>query len=84
MPIVSRATCRSNYGTSAITLNMFCAGVAAGGKDSCQGDSGGPIVAAGTKTLIGLVSWGEGCAAPNKPGVYTRVAAVLSFINANL
>ena len=84
VPIVSRATCRSNYGTSAITDNMFCAGLTAGGKDSCQGDSGGPIVNTSTRVLIGLVSWGEGCAAAGKPGVYTRVAAVLSFINSNL
>ncbi|CAO2650811.1 Nn.00g091080.m01.CDS01 [Neocucurbitaria sp. VM-36] len=84
VPIVSRTTCRSNYGQSAITTNMFCAGYAAGGKDSCQGDSGGPIVNSSTRVLIGLVSWGEGCAAANKPGVYTRVAAVLSFIQANL
>ncbi|KAH7348225.1 trypsin [Pyrenochaeta sp. MPI-SDFR-AT-0127] len=84
VPVVSRATCRSNYGTSAITNNMFCAGFAAGGKDSCQGDSGGPIIDASSRVLIGLVSWGEGCAAANKPGVYTRVGAVLTFINSNL
>ncbi|KAF2851730.1 female reproductive tract protease-like protein [Plenodomus tracheiphilus IPT5] len=83
VPIVSRATCRNNYSTAAITTNMFCAGFAAGGKDSCQGDSGGPIITS-SKTLIGIVSWGAGCAQPNKPGVYTRIGAVLPFINANL
>lgn len=83
VPIVSRTTCRSNYGQSAITNNMICAGLTQGGKDSCQGDSGGPIVSA-SRQLIGLVSWGEGCAAANKPGVYTRVSAVLSFINSNM
>jgi trypsin len=62
---------------------MFCAGVAAGGKDSCQGDSGGPIVAA-NKALIGIVSWGAGCAQPGKPGVYARVGALSSFITSNL
>lgn len=82
VPIVSRATCRSNYGSSTITDNMICAGVASGGKDSCQGDSGGPLVDASNR-LIGIVSWGEGCAAAGKPGVYTRVGSVLSFINAN-
>jgi len=83
VPVVSRASCRSSYGTSAITNNMFCAGVAAGGRDSCQGDSGGPIVDA-SRVLIGLVSWGQGCAQPNYPGVYSRVSTLLSFINANL
>jgi len=36
VPIVSRATCQSQYGTSAITANMICAGETAGGKDACQ------------------------------------------------
>ncbi|KAJ4368850.1 hypothetical protein N0V83_005932 [Neocucurbitaria cava] len=84
VPIVSRTTCRADYGQSAITTNMICAGLTAGGKDSCQGDSGGPLINTSTRVLIGLVSWGDGCAEPNKPGVYTRVAAVLSFINAHL
>ncbi|KAF1925973.1 trypsin-like protease [Didymella exigua CBS 183.55] len=83
VPVVSRATCRNNYSVSEITDNMFCAGVTAGGKDSCQGDSGGPIVNS-SKTLIGLVSWGEGCAAAGKPGVYARVGTLRSFIDANL
>jgi trypsin len=83
VPIISRATCQSNYGASSVTTTMVCAGLAAGGKDSCQGDSGGPLVDS-SKTLIGLVSWGEGCAAPNAPGVYSRVGALRTFIDANL
>lgn len=84
VPIVSRTTCKSNYNDSEVTNNMICAGLTQGGKDSCQGDSGGPIVDTSTRVLIGLVSWGEGCAAAGKPGVYTRVSTLLSFINANL
>ncbi|EDV43455.1 uncharacterized protein Dana_GF18498 [Drosophila ananassae] len=53
-----------------VTEAMFCA--AARNTDACQGDSGGPITSGGT--LIGIVSWGVGCADPYYPGVYTRLA----------
>jgi trypsin len=83
VPVVSRATCRSQYDSAAITDNMWCAGLAQGGKDSCNGDSGGPIVDAASKTLLGLVSWGYGCADPDYPGVYTRVGNYVNYINSN-
>ena len=81
VPVVSRATCQAQYGTSSITNNMICAAETAGGQDSCQGDSGGPLVPTGSKTLVGVVSFGNGCARRGYAGVYTRVSTQLSFIN---
>ncbi|XP_077978772.1 trypsin II-P29-like [Glandiceps talaboti] len=66
-----------------ITENMFCAGYLEGGIDTCQGDSGGPVVYHdGERYLLaGLTSWGEGCALPMKPGVYTKVSNFVDWVN---
>ncbi|WNI22024.1 serine protease [Streptomyces sp. ITFR-16] len=57
---------------------MLCAGEPEGGYDACQGDSGGPLVAQGR--LVGLVSWGNGCAKAGYPGVYTRISAAIGWM----
>lgn len=54
------------------SADMFCAGYEGGRVDTCQGDSGGPVVVGGK--LIGVTSWGEGCARRGKPGVYVRLS----------
>ena len=62
---------------------MFCAGFIKGGKDSCQGDSGGPAVKIennNTATLMGVVSFGAGCADPHALGAYTEVTKYLEWI----
>ena len=77
--ITSRSACDRAYAIyDGITVNMICAGVTGGGKDSCQGDSGGPLVVNGV--LVGIVSWGNGCALAKYPGVYSNVATLKSFI----
>ena len=61
----------------------ICAGDLAGGKDSCQGDSGGPLVCINSENepvLVGITSWGEGCAKPELPGIYTNVANYQNWI----
>jgi hypothetical protein len=61
----------------------FFSGVNGGGKDSCQGDSGGPIVVrqnGNTHVQVGVVSWGNGCARPDFPGVYARVSSAHDWI----
>lgn len=83
VPIVSTEVCNrpESYGGD-ITATMLCAGRKEGGVDSCQGDSGGPLTLSegGRDTLIGVVSWGEGCARRLKYGVYSRVSMVAPWI----
>lgn len=68
-----------SYGGS-IKPSMLCAHDRIGTtSDACQGDSGGPLVKPGSDSsadvLVGLVSWGFGCADPNFPGVYSRLSS---------
>ena len=84
VPLLSRSTCTSRrvYGYK-LTNQMMCAGYLNGGIDSCDGDSGGPLVCEynGVWQLVGVTSWGSGCAQPNAPGVYSRVNQFLDWIN---
>ncbi|AZZ38305.1 trypsin [Bdellovibrio sp. qaytius] len=89
VPLVSKAACNTVEAyDGAVTDGMLCAGYKAGGKDSCQGDSGGPLVSidaeTGVHTLIGVVSWGEGCARANKYGVYSKVSYGYEWIQTKM
>lgn len=59
--------------------SMLCAGIDAGGYDSCQGDSGGPLFDA-NNVLVGVTSWGDGCAREGVPGVYAKVSTNTKWI----
>lgn len=71
LPVLPDAFCADAY-PQFVRADMFCAGFEGGKIDTCQGDSGGPIVANGK--LVGVTSWGEGCARRGKPGVYVRIS----------
>ncbi|XP_049871206.1 serine protease hepsin-like [Pectinophora gossypiella] len=89
VPVMSNQECRNTkYTASMITDNMLCAGFPkTGQKDSCQGDSGGPLITERQHDkryeLIGVVSWGNGCARVGYPGVYTRVTNYIDWIREN-
>jgi secreted trypsin-like serine protease len=88
VPIITNSDCNNaSHYNGGITNNMLCAGLDAGGKDSCQGDSGGPLVVTdvnGQFRLAGIVSWGDGCADPMLPGVYTRVSNFTAWVNSEI
>jgi secreted trypsin-like serine protease len=81
--IFADSVCEKAYPDSTdgtyVPSTMLCAGVTGGGRDACQGDSGGPLVVDGH--LVGLVSWGSGCARTGYPGVYTRVSAMAALVS---
>uniref|UniRef100_A0A6A7FY75 limulus clotting factor C n=2 Tax=Hirondellea gigas TaxID=1518452 RepID=A0A6A7FY75_9CRUS len=84
LPVIANSVCQDILVNKTITENMICAGGNVG-QDSCQGDSGGglwitPIGSGGHKELIGVVSFGDGCGVAGRPGVYTRITAIQSWI----
>jgi len=78
--IAEQSVCNTAY-NGVISSDMICA--SAPGKDTCQGDSGGPLVCQaedGNMHLVGVTSWGRGCASPGYPGVYGRISHVQDWI----
>ncbi|KAM4048847.1 plasma kallikrein [Anomaloglossus baeobatrachus] len=82
VPPQSSTECQKSYSTQTIGNKVLCAGYKHGQIDSCKGDSGGPLNCLVDKTwyLVGITSWGEGCARPDKPGVYTKVTEFIDWI----
>lgn len=92
VPIIDSSSCQDMFLINPtenidIRSDMMCAGFAEGGKDSCQGDSGGPLVCQisdGSWVQAGIVSFGLGCAKPNRPGVYAKVSSFTNYIRSNV
>ncbi|RNA37349.1 transmembrane protease serine 9-like [Brachionus plicatilis] len=65
---------------------ILYAGEVEGGKDTCQGDSGGPLFIKDSYNgqekyiIVGITSFGEGCALPGKFGGYMKVTSYLNWI----
>lgn len=83
VPYVDSSVCNAPDAYNGdIRPGMMCAGLRDGGVDACQGDSGGPLVLKGADgpVLVGVVSWGQGCARKLRYGVYTRLTNYRDWI----
>lgn len=83
LPIISHTQCLPFYASSlGSSANVCAGGAAATGRDSCQGDSGGPLFVLRDEMFVqaGIVSFGEGCARPDIPGVYTRLSSYTDWV----
>lgn len=88
LPIADKSVCTRTFRSAGVNLGnkQICAG-GERGKDSCTGDSGGPLMkveevgGASQWTIEGVVSFGARCGTEGWPGIYTRVAAYIDWIN---
>ncbi|XP_043911622.1 chymotrypsin-like elastase family member 1 [Protopterus annectens] len=89
LPVIDIQTCKQKkHWGSHVRESMICAGLldTRGLPAACQGDSGGPLlcqVGQERWEVHGIVSFGPvGCAAENKPSVFTKTSAYIPWIEA--
>ncbi|KAG7211799.1 hypothetical protein KM043_011030 [Ampulex compressa] len=84
VPLLHLEECLEAYGkTVPIRKGHLCAGHTDGSSGSCVGDSGGPLQCRrsdGAWQLVGVTSFGSGCARPGYPDVYTRIQHYVKWI----
>lgn len=80
--VIDYNTCNKMY-KGALSKYMYCAGYVDGYYDSCQGDSGGPITNSKDQ-VVGVVSWGIGCAEPGHPGIYVNIRNLKDWIKTHI